>query len=136
MQGGAVFWHHGKNTQFRVSRQFVEMKAIRQICAAFLLVTLSICFFSSKRGQRSNLDKLDEIAKVNTARGLVMFLSLSFSFPSVSCSDSILFSRSLTGVFCDGATVRQNDSVRLSGGGGGATASPSRRANSNCSCSF
>lgn len=47
------------------------------------------------RGQLSNLDKLDKIAKVNTGRGFVMFLSLSF-FPSVSFSDIILFSKSLT----------------------------------------
>lgn len=36
------------------------------------------------RGQQSNLDKLDKIAKVNIGRGLVMFLSLPFSSPPQS----------------------------------------------------
>lgn len=38
-------------------------------------------FFFSPRGQLSNLDKLGEIAKVNTRRGLVMFPSLPFFSP-------------------------------------------------------
>lgn len=74
-----MVWRHGKNTQFRVLRQEAKWTKWRWSVIFCCFLTLSICFFL--RGQQSNLDKLDKIAKVNTGRGLVMFLSLSFSFP-------------------------------------------------------
>lgn len=68
-----------------------KMKVISHILLLFDIKHM--LFFL--RGQLSNLDKLDKIAKVNIGRGFVMLLSLSF-FPSVSFSDIILFSKSLT----------------------------------------
>lgn len=54
-----------------------KMKVISHILLLFDVKHM--LFF--RRGQLSNLDKLAKIAKVNTGRGPVMFLSLSFSFP-------------------------------------------------------
>ena len=63
------------------------------------------------RGQLSNLDKLDKIAKVNIGRGLVMFLSLSFTFPQ-SHSQTMFCLVNPLPEFSVTVTVRQNDSVR------------------------
>ena len=57
-------------------------------------------FFLRQRGQLSNLDKLGQIAKVNTLRGLILLLSLPFSFPSFETLFG--FRKSLTWIFCDG----------------------------------
>lgn len=73
------------------------MKVISHI---LLLFDIKHMLFFQK-GQLSNLDKLGKIAKVNTRRGLVMFLSLHF-FASLSFADIILFGKSLTWIFCDG----------------------------------
>lgn len=69
---------------------------ISHILLLFDVKHMLFFFFFLLRGQLSNLDKLDKIAKVNTGRGLVMFFSLSFSFPRSRFSDTILFSKSLT----------------------------------------
>lgn len=88
----------------------VKMKVISHILLLFDIKHM--LFFL--RGQLSNLDKLDKIAKVNIGRGLVMFLSLSFSFPqshfqTLFCLVNPLPEFSVT------VTVRQNDSVRAMG---------------------
>lgn len=54
-----------------------KMKVISHILLLFDIKHM--LFFL--RGQLSNLDKLDKIAKVNIRRGLVMFLSLPSSLP-------------------------------------------------------
>lgn len=114
-----MVWRHGKNTQFRVLSQGAKWAKWRWSVIFCCFLTLSICFFFFffLRGQLSNLDKLDKIAKVNTGRGLVMFLSLAFFFPSVSLSDIILFSKSLTWIFCDGnsETKRLRQGYRRAG---------------------
>lgn len=69
-----------------------------------------------QRGQLSNLDKLDKIAKVNRGRVLVMFLSLSFTFPQSHSQTLFCLVNSLP-EFSVTVTVRQNESVRLSGPG-------------------
>lgn len=65
-----------------------KMKVISHI---LLLFDVKHMLFFRQRGQLSNLDKLGQIAKVNTRRGLVMLLSLPFSFPLVSFADIISF---------------------------------------------
>lgn len=84
-----------------------KMKVISHILLLFDIKHM--LFFL--RGQLSNLDKLDKIAKVNTGRGLVMFLSLSFSFPQ-SHSQTLFYLVNPLPEFSVTVTVRQNDSVR------------------------
>lgn len=67
-----------------------KMKVISHILLLFDIKHM-LFFFFRQRGQLSNLDKLGQIAKVNTRRGLVMLLSLPFSFPLVSFADIISF---------------------------------------------
>lgn len=111
-----MVWRHGKNTQFRVLSQGAKWTKWRWSVIFCCFLTLSICFFFL-RGQLSNLDKLDKIAKVNTGRGLVMFLSLAFSFPQSRFQTLFCLVNPLP-EFSVMVTVRQNDSVKAIGGQG------------------
>lgn len=90
-----------------------KMKVISHILLLFDIKHM--LFFL--RGQLSNLDKLDKIAKVNIWERSRNVSFTLFFFPSVSFSDIILFSKSLTWIFCDGnsETKRLRQGYRRAG---------------------
>lgn len=75
-----------------------KMKVISHILLLFDVKHMPFFFFFHQRGQLSNLDKLDQIAKVNTRRGLVMLLSLPFSVNlGLICRHYFVFANPLLG---------------------------------------
>ena len=95
-----MVWRHGKNTQFRVLRQGAKWTKWRWSVIFCCFLTLSICFFSKRSAKQFRQIGQNCKGKHRERSRNVSFTL--FFFPSVSFSDTVLFSKSLTWIFCDG----------------------------------